>query len=91
MEGDNKLVNLVEKWESIEEHTRLLESHAKVGSYQLKNLRDGVEVKVRVGQFGFVKFFKDKDDPELIQIEAFCKVEGFHKILGARTTEYFYL
>ena len=85
------MVNLVEKWESIEEHTRLLESHAKVGSYQLKNMKGGVEVRVRVGQFGFVKWFKNPDDPEVIQIEAFCRIEGFHKILGTRTAEFFYV
>ena len=84
------MVNLVENWESIEQHTRQLESYSKVGSYRIKNVKGGVEVKVRVGQFGFVKFFKDKDDPELIQIEAFCRVEGFHKIVGARTAEFFY-
>jgi hypothetical protein len=85
------MVNLVENWESIERHTRQLESHSKVGSYQVKTVSGGVEVKVRIGQFGFVKSFKDKDDPELIQIEAFCRVEGFHKILGARAAEFFYI
>ncbi len=84
------MVSLVECWESIEEHTRLLEQHAKVGSYQIKNVKGGAEIRVRVGQFGFVKFFKDRDDPELIQIEAFCKVEGFHKIQGSRAAEFFY-
>jgi hypothetical protein len=85
------LVSLVEKWDSIEEHARLLESHSKVGSYQLKPVNGGVEVRVRLGQFGFLKWFKDTDDPELIQIEAFCKIEGFHKITGIRSAEFFYI
>jgi hypothetical protein len=84
------LVSLVENWESIEEHARLLESHAKVGSYQIKNVNGGIEVRVRVGQFGFVKWFKDRNEAELIRIEAFCKVEGFHKIVGMKSAEFFY-
>ena len=85
------LVSLVENWESIEEHTRLLDSHAKVGSYQLKDVKSGVEVRVRVGQFGFVKCFKDRENAELIHIEAFCRVEGFHKITGIKSAEFFYV
>ncbi len=84
------MVSLVENWESIEEHTRLLESSARVGSFQVKNVKGGVEVRVRVGQFGFVKRFKDRDEAELIRIEAFCKVEGFHKIIGMKAAEFFY-
>jgi hypothetical protein len=84
------MVSIVEKWESIEEHTRQLESYAKVGSYQLKKVRGGTEIRVRVGQFGYVKWFKDSDDPELIQIEAFCSVEGFYKIKGSKSEEFFY-
>ena len=84
------MVSIVEKWESIEEHTRQLESHAKIGSYQLKKIRGGVEVRVRIGQFGYVKWFKDPDAPELIQIEAFCNVEGFYKIQGSKSAEFFY-
>ena len=85
------MVSLVENWESIEQHTRLLESRSKVGSFQTKAVKGGVELRVRVGQFGFVKCFKSADDPELIHIEAFCTVEGFHKITGMRSTEFFYL
>ena len=84
------MVSLVENWESIEEHTRLLDSHAKVGSYQFKDVKGGVEVRVRVGQFGFVKCFKDRENAELIHIEAFCRVEGFHKITGMKSAEFFY-
>jgi hypothetical protein len=84
------LVSLVEDWESIEKYTRQLEYYTKVGSYQIKKSNDGVEIKVRVGQFGYVKKFKDPDDPELIKIEAFCKVEGFYKIQGSKSAEFFY-
>jgi hypothetical protein len=48
------MFNLVDNWESIEQHTRQLELYSKAGSYQVKNVKGGVEVKVRVGQFGFV-------------------------------------
>jgi len=81
---------LVEDWESIEAHTRRLESNARVGSYQMKEVKGGTEIRVRVGQFGYVKLFKDPDDPKLIQIEAFCKIEGFYKIQGSQSDEFFY-
>jgi hypothetical protein len=55
-----------------------------------ERVRGGIEVRVRVGQFGYVKWFKDPDDAELIQIEAFCKVEGFYKIIGSKSEEFFY-
>ncbi len=84
------MVSLVEKWESIEQHTRLLDSSSRVGSYQSKNVKGGVEIRVRVGQFGFVKWYKDREDAERIHIEAFCETEGFHKIIGGKAAEFFY-
>jgi hypothetical protein len=84
------LVNLVEDWESIEKYTRQLEYYTKVGSYQLRKSNDGMEIKVRVGKFGYVNKSKDPEDPELIKIEAFCTVEGFYKIQGCIPDEFFY-
>jgi hypothetical protein len=49
-----------------------------------------MEIKVRVGKFGYVNKFKDPEDPELIKIEAFCRVEGFYKIQGCVPDEFFY-
>ncbi len=84
------MVSLVENWDSIEAHTRLLDSSTRVGSYQSKNVKGGVEIRVRVGQFGFVKWYKTDQDAELIHIKGFCENEGFHKIIGGKAAEFFY-
>ena len=84
------MVNLVEDWESMERYTQHLEHWAKIGSYQLKKTIEGVEIKVRVGKFGFIKKFKEPEDPELIKILAFCKAEGFFKVSGSISDELFF-
>ena len=84
------MVNLVEDWESIERYTRHLEHWAKIGSYQLKKSSEGVEIKVRVGKFGYIKKFKEPENPELIKILAFCQAEGFFKVQGSVSDELFY-
>jgi hypothetical protein len=72
------LVNLVEDWESIEKYARQLEYYTKVGSYQLRKSNDGMEIKVRVGKFGYVNKFKDPEDPELKTVSnVLCSVTPF--------------
>jgi len=80
------LVNLVEDWESIETYTAYLEYWVKIGSYQLKKSSEGEEIKVRVGKFGYIKKFKESEDPELIKILVFCQAEGFGE--GFRRTSH---
>jgi hypothetical protein len=84
------LVNLVEDWESIERYTQHLSHWAKIGSYQLKKSSEGAEIKVCVGKFGYIKKFKEPEDPELIKILAFCQAEGFIKVQGSVSDELFY-
>lgn len=84
------MVNLVEDWESIEKYTAYLEYWVKIGSYQLKKSSEGVEIKVRVGKFGYIKKFKESEDPELIKILAFCQAEGFFKVQGSISDELFF-
>ena len=84
------MVNLVEDWEDIEVYTRRLSYDMKTGSYQVRKSKDGAEIKVRVGQFGYVGSFKDPEDPELIMILAFCAAESFFKIKGTVATDLFF-
>jgi len=85
------LVNLVEDWEDIERYTRYLGFWAKVGSYQLRKSNEGAEIKVSVGKFGYIKKFKEAEDPELIKILAFCQAEGFIKVQASVSNELFYV
>jgi len=80
------LVNIVEDWENIEDQTKW----CRYGIYQIHEELDGVEVRVRVGQFGYKKTFQSKDDKELNRILDFCKHEGFIKVLGTVPDEFFF-
>lgn len=84
------MVNLVEDWEDIERYTRHLGFWTKVGSYQLKKSSEGAEIKVIVGKFGFIKKFKEAEDPILIRILAFCQAEGFIKVQASVSDDLFY-
>jgi len=72
------LVNLVESWEALEEYAKW----CRYGSYQTRETIAGIEIRVVIGKFGYIKRFKDKDDPILNHILGFCKDEGFIKVLG---------
>ena len=80
------MVNIVEDWENIEDQTKW----CRYGIYQIHEELDGVEVRVRVGQFGYKKTFQSKDDKELNHILDFCKHEGFIKVLGTVPDEFFF-
>lgn len=75
LQGEYRLVNLVEDWE-------ILEEYGKIGFYQL--LDDGagekVEVRVLIGGCGFVKEFDDPKDEVLQKILDYCKRYMFVKI-----------
>lgn len=80
------MVNLVEDWESLEDYARW----CRYGAYQTRDAVDGLEIRVVVGKFGFVKTFKDSQDPLLKRILSFCKAEGFIKVSGSVPEELFF-
>ena len=84
------MVNLVEEWKYIEEHTQYLVRYGKVGSYQLRKFDEGVEIKVCIGPYGYVRKFKEAEDPELIKILAFCQAAKFIKVQGSLVDDIFY-
>lgn len=80
------MVNLVEDWVCIEDQTKW----CRYGVYQVCDSLDGVEVRVRVGQFGYKKTFQNREDKQLKRILDFCKHEGFIKVLGRVPDEFFF-
>ena len=84
-------MNLVEDWEDIEKYTQRLSFWTKLGSYQLNKSNEGSEIKVSVGKFGYIKKFKEAEDPELIKILAFCQAEGFYKVRRGVLDELFFI
>ena len=80
------LVSLVESWEDLEEYA----NWCRHGAYQLRETVDGVEIRVVVGRYGYLKNFKDLQDPALKRILGFCRTEGFVKVLGSVPDELFF-
>jgi len=68
MEGDNKLVNLIEDWDVLAEY-----AGDKLGFYQLLGNEGTIEIRVHPGRIGFIKEFKTGDNPDLLKILDFCK------------------
>lgn len=80
------MVNIVEDWESLEEYAQC----CRFGAYQLKDSVDGIEIRVKVGRLGFVKTFKDAEDPLFSRIISFCNIRCFFKIQGRVNDELFF-
>jgi len=84
------LVDLVEEWKDIVKHTEYLARYEKVGSYKLKKSDEGVEIRVCIGPYGYIRQFKEPEDPELIKILAFCQASKFIKVQGSLADDVFY-
>jgi hypothetical protein len=77
---------LVEEWDSLEEYAQC----CRIGAYQLKDAVDGLELRVKVGRLGFVRTFKNAEDPLFNRILSFCNLRGFYKIQGHVDDELFF-
>ncbi len=75
MEGDNKLVNLIEDWDVLAEY-----AGEKLGFYQILGNDGTIEIRVQTGRIGYRKEFKAGDDPELLSILDFCKKHRYIQI-----------
>lgn len=73
--GENKLVNLIEDWDVLEEY-----AGEKLGFYQLLSNDGIIEIRVQTGRIGFKKEFTAGNDPLLTKILDFCKKRRFIQI-----------
>ena len=85
MEGDNKVVNLIEDWDVLEEY-----AGEKLGFYQILGNDGTIEVRVQTGRIGYKKDFKAGDDPELLSILDFCKKRRYIQISEHMRDEEFF-
>ena len=75
LQGEHKVVNLIEDWNVLKEY-----AGEKLGFYQLLS-RDGkCEIRVQTGRVGFVKQYSDLNDKELNEILDFCRKRRFIQI-----------
>ena len=79
-------MNLVEDWKNLEDYSQF----CRYGTYQVNDVVDGVEIRVLVGRFGYVKTFTDSKDQQLSRILAFCDTRGFIKVHGSIADELFF-
>lgn len=80
------MVNLVEDWASLEHYSQ----YCRYGTYQVKDVVDGIEIRVVVGRFGYIKTFKDTKDQLLNRILAFCETGCYIKVQGSISDELFF-
>ncbi len=80
------MVSLVESWEDLEEYAKW----CRTGAYQMRDMAEGIELRVVAGKYGYVKSFKESNDPLFSHILEFCEAEGFIKVLGNVPDEYFF-
>ncbi len=73
--GDNKLVNLIEDWDVLEEY-----AGEKLGFYQLLSNDGIIEIRVQTGRIGFKKEFTAGNDALLTKILDFCKKRRYIQI-----------
>jgi hypothetical protein len=79
------VVNLVEKWEILEEYTG-----EKLGFYQYLEDDGKFEIRVLTGKVGFRKTFERADDKELQAIQDFCKRHQFIQVSQNIRDDYFF-
>ena len=84
MEGDNKVVNLIDDWGVLEEFVG-----EDRGFYQRLGNEGSIEIRVQTGKIAFKKVFKRRDDSELLKILNFCKYR-FIQISGQMRDEEFF-
>jgi hypothetical protein len=85
MKGDNKLVNLVEDWEIIEEY-----AGEKLGFYQLLDYDGKKEIRVLTGRIGYKKEFELDGGGLLNRILDFCKKHCFIRVYENVQDEQFF-
>ena len=85
MEGDNKLVNIIEDWDVLAEY-----AGEKLGFYQLLENDGKIEVRVQTGRVGFIKEFDDPNDKLLNKILDFCRKSGYLQITRSKRDDQFF-
>jgi hypothetical protein len=75
MEGDNKVVNIIEDWDVLAEY-----AGEKLGFYQLFSNDGIIEIRVQTGRIGFKREFESSSDPLLNKIMDFCRKHRYIQI-----------
>jgi hypothetical protein len=85
MEGDNKVVNIIEDWDVLAEY-----AGEKLGFYQLLITDGTVEIRVQTGRVGFVREFANRSDPLYNKILDFCRKSRYLNVSRTARDEQFF-
>jgi len=86
IQGEVRLVNIVENWEEMEAYS----GQVKNGYYQIVGIDGTIELRVQLGRLGFIKEFKDANDPLLNQILSFCRGRQYFNVSKAIREDLFF-
>jgi hypothetical protein len=75
MQGEYKLVNIIEDWDVIEEY-----AGEKMGFYQRLDIDGKIEIKVQTGRVGYRKEFESESDKLLSRILEFCQRHRYIRV-----------
>ena len=81
------MVSITEDWLGFEGYAQ----HCRVGTYQIKAVVDGVEVRVKAGKLGFIGVYADQDHVDLKRIVKFCRSRGFIRVEQSIADELFHV
>ena len=74
------MVNLVEDWKAVERYAK----NRKLGFYQtISNIKTNaktIEIRVSVGEVGFMKKFENEEAPLFKEILDFCKSKEYIEV-----------
>ncbi len=79
------MVNIIDNWDVLAEY-----AGEKLGFYQRRSIDDAIEIRVQTGRIGFIKQFKNDEDPDLTKILDFCRKHGYLKITEYLRDEEFF-
>jgi len=65
--------------------------NCRVGTYQIKQVVDGLEIRVRAGRLGYIAVYESDQDSTLKRIRRFCETQGFVKIEQTISDEVFHV
>jgi hypothetical protein len=85
MEGDNKVVNIIEDWDVLAEF-----AGEKLGFYQLLDNDGRIEIRDQTGRVEYKKEFELGSDELLNKILDFCKKHRFIRVCENKRDDQFF-
>ena len=81
------MVYVTEDWSAFKSYAE----NCRVGTYQIKEVVEGVEIRVRAGRLGYIATYSDKENPDFKNVKKFCETSGFIKIELTISDEVFHV